>query len=167
MPKLVGFEPSINLEMQFTGLELLHLLYGAQMHYDSACKAAAYRAGKGGQRNGLLVTTMMRMEEFNWNGNGMSDEEFLAQNQDATADRSFTPRELGLLDKISEQFNLIATMQVPPQHFDKDVACRIMLGLRRAGHDACLQIDILREQEALRREKFNEAEKNALSINAN
>jgi hypothetical protein len=167
MPKLIGFEPSIKLEMQFTGLELLHLLHGANMHYDGACKAAAYHAGKDGRLNGLLVTTMMRMDEFDWSGNGVSDEAFLIQHPNATADVSLTARELGLLTKISEQFNLIATMKVPPQHFSKDVAVGIMFGLRKADNEACLQLDILREQEALRRERFDAAEKNILSTNAN
>lgn len=170
--KLVGFEPSIKLEMRFTGLELLHLLYGAKMHYDGACKATALHAGKNGQRNGLLVTTMMQMKEFDWNGNGMSDEAFLAQNLDATADASFTWREVDLLCKITECFNLIVTM-IPHRlddalaFWDNGTATCIMLGLRQALNEARLNLDILHEQEKLRREKFAEAEKNVLSVNAN
>ena len=150
--KLIGFEPSINLELQFTGLELLHLLYGAKLHYDGHCKATIGHAGKDGyDRNGLLVTTMMRMGEYPWNDNGMSDMAFLSENLDATADRSFTGHEVDTLCKITECFNMIAGMKVPPLHFSVDVATSIFMGLRRALNEATTHIDTLHEQEKLRR----------------
>ena len=63
MPILIGFEPSIKLELRFSGLELLHLYYGAAMHYDGACKAAIKDAdSQYGTKNGILVIARMRLE---------------------------------------------------------------------------------------------------------
>lgn len=167
MTTLVGFVPSIELELEFSGLELLHLFYGATMHYDSRCKATAMTADSAyGRKNGILILAVMSIDEFDWNGE-QSHQDFVCNNHDVVANRSLTWREVDLLCKVTEQFNLIATMKVPPQHWDIDVATRIMLGLRRALNEARLNLDILNEQEKLRREKFAEAQKNVLSINAN
>lgn len=151
--KLLGFGTSIWLELQFTGLELLHFLHGAKMHYDGECKAAALHAGKGAQLNGLLITTMMRMDAFSWDAIEPSDEEFLLQNADAMVTRSFRWGEVDLLCKITECFNLIATLKVLPLGFSKDVACNIMIGLRRALNEATEQQKLLNEQEKERRER--------------
>ena len=167
MATLIGFEPSIKLEMRFTGLELLHLFHGSKMHYDSACRAASKHACQGLVKNGIIIRAMMHLggsyKRYDARIAGESDEKFLSQNLDATADISLTWREIDLLCKVAEQFDLIlgGMKQQPPQHFSMNVAVRIALGLHRALNEAGSQIDILREQEVLRRQE------QTLSVNAN
>jgi len=103
----------------------------------------------------------MRFTGITWTirEHGTADEQFLCENLDAETNFSLTGREVGLLCKICEQFNLIGGMKRLPQHFSMDVAARISLELIRALRDAALQIDILNEQEKLRREKFADPSK--------
>ena len=155
--KLAGFVPSVKLELEFSGLELLHLFYGATMHYDGRCKETAMTANSEyNRKNGVLILAVMSIDSFDWCGK-VSHQDFLCNNHDVVANVSLTSREVDLLCKVTEVFSLIASMSsLPdgmPEHFDTDVAASIMLGLRRAWSAATLQHNILHEQEKLRRVK--------------
>jgi len=174
--KLVGFEPSIEVILTLTGRELLHLYYGSSMHYDGECKAATAKAGDSpNSKNGLLTKIIMfRLGVDSLGNTGYVDYqlapttgEFLGRHLDAKAVCCFSSNDLDLLLKICEQFGLIGGMKPPPEHFTMDEATRISMGLRRVMSEARLNLDILREQEKLRRESWAEAQKTALSVNAN
>jgi hypothetical protein len=160
MTQLVGFVPSIELEMRFTGLELLHLLHGSKMHYDGDCKAASMHAytkdGITRRKNGVIIRAMMHLGrqygDYMIRNSDVSDEDYLSANLDAESNISLTWREVDLLCKITECFNLIAGMPRLPEHFSMDVATSIFMGLRQALTHAGRQSDALQQQEKLRRE---------------
>ena len=181
MPRLIGFEPSIKMELRFTGLEILYLLFAAKHHYDGCCKNLAQKAGDyEGARNGLLILLMWQINQdgrYNHDAHRDSfqgtDEEFLYQNRESTATHSLTWHEIDTLCKVTECFSLImGTPGMEPiagAGFDPDVAANLAVSLRGALQAASIQQEILNEQEALRREQFSEADKlpNTLSHNAN
>ena len=169
---LIGFRPYIELEMQFTALELLYLFQAAKGHYDSACQATARHTtglGDGRTPNGSLVKELFYMGEpgtsdsyHKW-PHDKSDEEYLLTHPDLVSKVTLSWRDVDLLAKVSEQFDVEGKTEkfiadlglpMPPPKYDKDVATRIFTGLRRALSEARCNIDLLDEQEKLRRAKL-------------
>lgn len=160
MADLLGFEIQLRLEMQFSGLELLYLYNAANRHYDSACKATTAKAGDyPGALNGTLTRAAWYLG-FAFEDSvpeNRTAEEFLFHNQDKTSRIVLSWRELDTLAKVAEGFSwgtLGAGSWEPKEQivFDKDFAAKLTRSINQALNDAILQMEILQEQEVLRRE---------------
>lgn len=148
----LGFSPTIKFDLEFTGKELLQLLLASRYHYDWACQAASQHADAGGQKNGLIITTMMQSRDYPWGGADEDDAEWLRKHPDTKFKRTLSFRDLDLLCKISEQFSMMLKMPPGDDGFCADTATAIRMEMLRCIHRHRDHSKFLFEQEKARRE---------------
>lgn len=160
--RLVGYDPSIKLELTFTAAEVLQLYYGSKMHYDGRCKDATQQADEGKHCVNGLITKLWMFRLQDPEGRFINDPfsegpvALLLRYYNANATDTLSTDEVDLLCKVTEQFGLISTLPKTPDGFNMGCASRLAYSLRRALHTAGAHYRILQEQEVLRREGAKE-----------